>query len=107
MNRFDKLNGNRVRYTTASVIIASCLFGFTSASSAGNNLPTRVPPSSGGNGHASAKFRVAITVLPAPAASKVTLGPRSVAALHETVEQFSGYAVRTTVIDRHIAMDVD
>jgi len=107
LNLIDKFIGNNVRVAAVSFVAGSCLFGFASAAYAGNKLPAHVPPSSGGNGHASAKFRVAITILPVPAASKVTLAPRSVAELHDTVERFSGYAVRTTVINRHIAMDVD
>lgn len=108
MNRFDMFIGSSVRRAAASAVVASFLFGFVSVSAAGNKLPTRVPPSNGGNnGHASAKFRVAITILPAPAASKSSIKPQQVSELDGRVEHFSGYVVKTTIADTHISMDVE
>lgn len=107
MRRVRLLRMRSVRRTMAYAVIAGSLCGFASASLAGNKLPTRVPPPGGGNGHAIAKFRVGITILPTPAASRTAMASRRIAELDGAVERFSGFTVRTTVTGKHIAMDVE
>ena len=101
------MTGSRIPNATASVVVVGCLFGFMPESIAGTKLPSFIPPTSGGNGHTSAEFRVAITILPAPAASKVALESQGIPALNGSVERFSGYTVRTSIADTHITMDVE